>query len=282
MTPHPPSNPMTHDELLELAALDALAMLDEYETALFNRSFHLATPAVQDEIKDLQAVVASNPPGVADVSAPSSLRQRVLDAVARTADAESQDLAPLAAIGRGSARPNHENRARPRNIAAPVQAWRAAAFLLAATLLVGMYFGLELINSNNQMVKAITKQTDEYQLNELVGSPDIRSFINDPTARQIVMQPVTNDAGETIPVVGYLIINEGESRDACLIVVGLDDQGEFRLVARAEDGSIAHELVFSSSDGLQGIRLGELLPAALAAVTWEVADLSGTLLLRSI
>ena len=41
--------PMTHEELLELAALDALGLLDEYESALFTRSYHHAAVAVGPE-----------------------------------------------------------------------------------------------------------------------------------------------------------------------------------------------------------------------------------------
>ena len=36
---------MTTTELLELAALDALGLLDEYESAFYSRSFHHARAA---------------------------------------------------------------------------------------------------------------------------------------------------------------------------------------------------------------------------------------------
>ncbi len=42
--------PMTRKELLELAALDVLGLLDEYEAAYYTRSFHHAPASVQDEI----------------------------------------------------------------------------------------------------------------------------------------------------------------------------------------------------------------------------------------
>ena len=52
--------PMTRKELLELAALDVLGLLDEYEAAYYTRSFHHAPATVQDEIKRIQAEVASD------------------------------------------------------------------------------------------------------------------------------------------------------------------------------------------------------------------------------
>ena len=47
---------MTREELLELAALDAFGLLDDYEAALFTRSFHHAPVAVQDEIRSTEEV----------------------------------------------------------------------------------------------------------------------------------------------------------------------------------------------------------------------------------
>ena len=54
------SEPMTQRELLELAALDALGLLDEFEAAYYTRSFHDAPATVQDEIKRLQAELATD------------------------------------------------------------------------------------------------------------------------------------------------------------------------------------------------------------------------------
>ncbi len=92
--------PMSREELLELAALDALGLLDEYEAALYTRSFHHAPAAVQDEIKDLQAAYSADPTFLPDVEPASTGRVRVLGAVRRAIEQESLELAPLAMIGR--------------------------------------------------------------------------------------------------------------------------------------------------------------------------------------
>ena len=52
---------LSREELLELAALDAFGLLDEYEAAIFSRSFHHAPAAVQDEVRQLQAEIAADP-----------------------------------------------------------------------------------------------------------------------------------------------------------------------------------------------------------------------------
>ena len=74
---------MTREQLLELAALDALGLLDEYEAALYNRSFHDAPAAVQEEIQRLQALVANDETLRVDEEPDPSLRARVLTAVAK-------------------------------------------------------------------------------------------------------------------------------------------------------------------------------------------------------
>ena len=51
---------MPREELLELASLDALGLLDEFDSAHFTRSFHAAPASVQDEIRRLQASIATD------------------------------------------------------------------------------------------------------------------------------------------------------------------------------------------------------------------------------
>ena len=74
--------PMTRQELLELAALDALGLLDRYEAALYTRSFHHASAPVQDEIVRLQAEIASDESLLPLDKPEGSLRERVLRKVA--------------------------------------------------------------------------------------------------------------------------------------------------------------------------------------------------------
>ena len=92
--------PMTRQELLELAALDALGLLDRYEAALYTRSFHHASAPVQDEIVRLQAEIASDETLLPVDEPDGSLRERVLRKVAEAIEAEASEFAPLATIGR--------------------------------------------------------------------------------------------------------------------------------------------------------------------------------------
>src|SRR5512145_2816558 len=115
-------NPMTREELLETAALDAFGLLDEYEASLYTRSFHHAPAAVQDEIINLQAQLVSDETFIPNDLPNPALRQRVLDAVSDAIDLEAPQLEPLATIGR--TRPAIAERAGRLSLGASGQFWR--------------------------------------------------------------------------------------------------------------------------------------------------------------
>ena len=98
-------SPMSRDDLLELAALDAFGLLDDYEAALFTRSFHHAPVGVQDEIRELQAEYAGDEALLPEVGPDATLKARVLRSVATAIEEESIELAPLATIGRRRSTP---------------------------------------------------------------------------------------------------------------------------------------------------------------------------------
>lgn len=95
----PMNHPMTRDELIELAPLDAFGLLDDYEAALFNRSFHHAPASVQAEILAIQAELAENPAFLASDEPRPLLRQKVLLRVTEEIEEAAEQLKPLAHIG---------------------------------------------------------------------------------------------------------------------------------------------------------------------------------------
>ena len=139
---------MTIKELLELAALDAFGLLDEYEGALYTESFHHAPATVQDDIKRLQAQIASDESLLPIDEPDPALRDRVLAAVAKAIEADSSKLAPLATIGR-------PRRTAPetaqRVLSASGQFWRAASFVLAGTLLATAYLWSDSYRASQQI-----------------------------------------------------------------------------------------------------------------------------------
>lgn len=74
---------MNTKDLLELASLDAFGLLDEAERKSFEEAFAKAHPAVQAQVRSSQRRLSDIDALLPDVTPPASLRQRVVDAVAR-------------------------------------------------------------------------------------------------------------------------------------------------------------------------------------------------------
>lgn len=268
---------MTIKELLELAALDAFGLLDEYEGALYTESFHHAPATVQDDIKRLQAQIASDESLLPIDEPDPALRDRVLAAVAKAIEADSSKLAPLATIGR-------PRRTAPetaqRVLSASGQFWRAASFVLAGTLLATAYLWSDSYRASQQIATLALMNITDAQLTQLVG-PTITEFLKDTSAVRITLTPTKS--GD--PSWANVFVKEDGS--AFLLFEGLprseDSAYKLQVVERA-NGHIEHVHSFDGT-GLTfgGVHMDAIgLPAAvLAAATWQITDLAGTVLLTS-
>ena len=96
---------LRREELLELAALDAMGQLDEFEADHYTRSFHAAPASVQEEIRRLQAEIATDEAFLSDEEMPADLKARVMGAVTAAIDEEAAALRPIASIGVRGTRP---------------------------------------------------------------------------------------------------------------------------------------------------------------------------------
>lgn len=85
---------MDLQELIELAILDAMGLLDEGEQARFEMAFRAAPPAVQAQVRREQTRLSQIEMLLPDVEAPAGLRAAVVDAVRREI-AASVDLEPI-------------------------------------------------------------------------------------------------------------------------------------------------------------------------------------------
>jgi hypothetical protein len=165
---------ISREELLELAVADAIGVLDEVDTARFERAFSSAVPSLQAEVRVAQDRVALDRMLLVDEQPPASLRLKTLARVAAAIELEAAGAAPIAMIGparghtaeRASAVAgavagsdssprefiDHESReAIVREILErsamerrpPQHLWRAAALFLFAALVVALYFHSE-------------------------------------------------------------------------------------------------------------------------------------------
>ncbi len=269
-------NPMTREELLEYAALDALGLLDEYETSLYTRSFHHAPAAVQDEIIQLQAQIVTDETLLsAELPAPS-LRERVLNAVAEAIERDAAQLEPLATIGRS--RSLHHAPPTRFRLSASGQFWRAAAFALCAGLIVAAYLLADISAKHNQIaVLALSGNTDTQirELERLIG-PTFKDYLFNPASKAQHFKP-TGNASSELRATLFLVEGAGEG---FLIVEGLAPAAQpYELVVKDAAGVRQTVTQFASSGNLTGIRI--TLSSAIAQlqnVSWEITDATGVLM----
>lgn len=266
--------PMTRDELLENAGLDAFGLLDEYETALYTRSFHHAHVAVQDEILRVQAELVSDESLLSAQIPDPTLRQRVLDSVTRAIESETSQLAPLATIGRSRADHEQERAVVAGRVYGAGVYWRAACFALCAALIVVLYNLTETSNTNNQISAAFLNDLTDVQIDTLIG-PSFKDFMFDKSSERIVLSPLN----PSTKCSGVVFVREG-ANDAFLVVEGLPANTEFRVSLKDAKGTqTIHNFV--SNGRLYGAQINSIA-ANLKNVTWLVTDTAGNPLLASI
>lgn len=272
------SHLLNREELLRLAALDALGLLDQFEAEQYTRSFHHATAAVQDEILILQASIVSDESFLSSDQPDPSLRERVLARVAEAIEEEAMRLAPIASIGRRrSAAAGEADRAQAHS----TSRWRAAAFALAACLVVALLLFLDLNRDYKQLTQlALNKGTTE-KLKAMIG-PDFEAFVNNPNAAPKALTSVS----PTFQGAGAIWVN-GQAKQAFLLGFGLPEGGTYTLRARrGDDGQTFNVATFSTDGFVAGIRVPEIEPerfgvGALAAITWEVVNQAGLVILTT-
>jgi len=266
---------MTREELRTLAALDVFGLLDEYESNQYTRSFHHASAAVQDEIIDLQAAIAENPPLLSSEMPAESLRGDVLRAVTAAMETDARKFAPIGSIGRNRMRAEGDM-ARAASFRG-TQYWRAAAFVLAGALIVVLYFFKTTVDRVETVTEfAIDKLTID-QARHVIGN-DFEYFANNPDCDQVLL--ASTDAAHAAS--GILYLNR-ETQEAFLFTVGLDQSNtQYTLRCNMNDGSTTEIDSFSPRIALFGLRLDRMSTALLASVVrWEIATLDGTVILRS-
>ncbi|TVQ61699.1 MAG: hypothetical protein EA378_08110 [Phycisphaerales bacterium] len=139
---------MTTADLIELAALDVLALLDPDEREAFERALASAGPAVQAQIRREQTRIAQLDTLLPEVDAPADLRARVIEAV-RTAsvDALEEELLSVRRLRHAAGRTGAAM--LPTRRVSPV--WRASSIGFATAAVVFGAFIIWLQNSHSEL-----------------------------------------------------------------------------------------------------------------------------------
>jgi len=299
-------DPMSREELLELAPLDAFGLLDDYEAALFNRSFHHAPATVQAEIRAMQAELAEDPSFLATEDPRPLLRQKVLLSISEEIEEAAEELKPLATIGGAiQVNPTYSHPAALRTVAASVTAevppsqdetmrelvaeirarsaasvrdratpyWRAAAFFLAAGLVVALFGLASTMRTAERIAQLAQQDLMSRQLQELV--PDLNDFAyRSSHIRSLTSSDSSVNAAATLYV-------DRANRRALLFALGLSaSEGPFTLRVVDDRGNATVIATFETDKPVFGM-VAQNISDDILSRKLELLDSKGKVILQT-
>jgi len=289
---------MRRDELLEMASLDALGMLEADEAAFFSRSFLEAPRMVQDEIRALQASIASDLQLVSDEEPPAFLRNKVIGAVLEEIDQASHGLAPIATIGAlrnvrvtnsqtdqsfESTNPLNveqhlqvERRAiRSRSMNRTLMAWRAATVGLAASLLATFMWVSVIANEALKVTQLAQSTETRNELGTYLGTTWTQ-FVS-ATCKVRTLNPSTTGGN----VSASIWINE-KSGESFLVAYELQSNSDYTVRLKASNGTVITLGKVTGSGKVTGAKFAMADVTKLQFETIELIDNNGKIILATI
>ena len=251
-----------YNQLIELSVLDAYGLLEPIEVDLFNRAFHEAPAAIQEEIIQLQESLALDDSLLPTELPSKALKQRVLDAVADAADQEAKRLAPLALIGARSG-------ASRRNVPSSKQTifWRTAAMVLLGVSVVLAMLAVDAQRRvSNMALIALNSETSD-ALSQNTG-PGLSSFIGNPYC--YIKQLEREQGGEP----GYIRVAINERTGQGYILAMDLKEGEAVVInGTTPDGEVIEIARITADSPIIG-RAFELDPAIGRTIVFHAVDAS--------
>lgn len=282
---------LRREELIEQASLDALGLLDAFEAAHYAKSFHAAPASVQEEIRQLQAEIATDATLLSDEEPPAGLRGRVMGAVMDSIEHETRELQPIATIGARTRRiaavgatatatdiagvvKDERMNLQYRSMQRTVAVWRAASVALAASLL-GSFLWLNVITHDAMSIAQLAQgQATQAQLIEMLGS-DYATFSGDKAMR---IRSMSAQAGEQGAAIMYCDPRNG---DGYLVGFGLAQVGTYTIRSIADDGTSVTLGQVVGGARVTATRLARIDSTRLEHSRIEVVDDTGRLILRA-
>ena len=236
---------MTTHELLELASLDALGLLDEDERAAFERGFQMAPPSLQAQIRREQARLARAEALLPDVEPSASLRARVLacvrEAIQTVGTTRSGRFVPPLLPSRG---------------VSPL--WRAAAVgSVAAAIVLGLTT-LQIQTKVREINGLISANAQEADWVREFG-PRFRNMIYDPSTTLVQFDRAADAARDSQDVAGQaVILVDGEGTGLFLSKDLPPSPNGYALVPVNEDGSLGRPILVI--DSTAGTKFNDRIP----------------------
>jgi len=281
---------LRREELIEQASLDALGLLDAFEAAHYAKSFHAAPASVQEEIRQLQAEIATDASLLSDEEPPAGLRGRVMGAVMDSIEHETRELQPIATIGSRARRVaaagatatatdiagvvrDERMHLQYHSMQRSVAVWRAASVALAASLL-GSFLWLNVITHEAMSIAQLAQgQATQAQLIEMLGT-DFATFLNNKSMR--IRSVVAARPGESDAAVMYCDPKNG---DGYLVGFSLTQVGTYTIRSVAADGTSIQLGQVIGGARLVATRLQRIDATRLEHSRIEVVDEVGRLIL---
>lgn len=281
------SESLGRSELLELAPLEALGLLDDIEERRFDIGYHEATSVVQSEVQDLQAAVAAEF-GSASKDAPDrALRYRVLASLSAAIDADDTACAPIAAIGdptayrrspplQGVSNAQAEavaNAVRVDRAARSSTLWRAAALTFGCGLLVTLFFANNLAQTTRDLAHLALSNEVRLELRDRVGFTYL-SYLDSSTAEVVALGGTAGDGA------GVLFI-EVKNNSGLFVAFHLpESEGPYTLVAVDPSSGERTQLATVANAG-QFAAMEFSLSNHTAGSDFEVLNAAGEVILRT-
>lgn len=274
---------LRREELIEQASLDALGLLDAFEAAHYAKSFHAAPASVQEEIRQLQAEIATDASLLSDEEPPAGLRGRVMGAVMDSIEHETRELQPIATIGSrarrvaatgatatdiaGVVRDERMN-IQYRSMQRSVAVWRAASVALAASLL-GSFLWLNVITHEAMSIAQLAQgQATQAQLIEMLGS-DYATFSGNKTMKIRSLAALAGQAGAAI------LYCDPKNGDGYLVGFGLAEVGTYTVRSIDANGTSVVLGQMIGGARVTATRLARIDSTRLAHSRIEVVDDTG-------
>lgn len=274
---------LRRDELIEQAALEALGLLDENESAAFERAFEAAPETLQEEIRRIQAETVTDVATLSGEEPGAGLRGKVLAAVADAIDDEARELQPIASIGVRAAR---AGRRVPSEVGAAVQSerhvlrlqsaqrhllvWRAASIALAASLLTTLFWSGMYRRENGSLQQLVDNGATLQQLETELGT-DFAAAVRQSTLTRSFQPVAANTSGQ-------FFLDEG-SHTGYVLVFGLRSNASYTLRLRDGSGNVTEVARVTGGAWVTGARLPGVDRESLAGKQFELIDDRGGLVM---
>jgi len=236
---------MTTRELLELASLDAMGLLEDREREGFERAFRAAAPAVQRQVRREQERLTGDTSTLPEVDPPAELRGQVIGRVREAMTAARSEVVGKIVPSEFSLRAN----------VSPL--WRAACigFATATLVLFGVGYSLQ---SEYRDALAAGQSGEIAEMARLLG-PEFEQVLLSPTAERLAFATTASDDGgdwNSESGLRAAIYLDPETKTAFLVCRNLpsaDGESGYRLVVLNEDDSAGAVLKnFEYTGGLVG------------------------------